>query len=132
MSLKAAFAEVLRAMRSSRGLTQAQMAETSSRTYLSKLERGQSSLTVDKLDSLSRTFGLSPLTLIAVTLGAGAEASLEDLRNRLDAELLDLEHSGVLGELGLELTARMKTTPSRMPAASRSASAEQGELQFNH
>lgn len=39
MSLKKAFAAVLKAMRAGRGLTQRNLAEVSSRTYVSKLER---------------------------------------------------------------------------------------------
>lgn len=59
MSLKKAFAAVLKAMRNSRGLTQKHLSDASSRTYLSELERGQSSLTLDKLQALSQTLGKS-------------------------------------------------------------------------
>lgn len=102
MSLKTAFASVLKAMRNSRGLTQKHLSEASSRTYLSKLERGQSSLTLDKLYALSQTLELSPLTLVAITLGTENREPLYDLINRLEIELLDLRHAGVLSELGIE------------------------------
>lgn len=42
MSLKTGFATVLKAMRVSRGLTQKHMADSTSRTYMSKLEQGRS------------------------------------------------------------------------------------------
>lgn len=45
MSVKNAFVAVLKAMRAGKGLTQRNLAEFSSRTYASKLERGQSSPT---------------------------------------------------------------------------------------
>lgn len=55
MSLRKAFASVLRAMRASRGMTQRKLAEASIRTYLSRLERGQSSPTVEMVTALSGT-----------------------------------------------------------------------------
>ncbi len=60
MSLRIGFATVLKALRISRGLTQKHMAEASSRTYMSKLEQGRSSPTLDKLTALSDTLGAQP------------------------------------------------------------------------
>lgn len=42
LSLKNAFAAVLKAMRAGKGLTQSNLAEVSNRTFVSKLERAQS------------------------------------------------------------------------------------------
>lgn len=84
MSLKTAFAAVLKSMRTSRGLTQKHLSDASSRTYLSKLERAQSSLTLDKLQAISQTLELSPLTLLAITLGSQTRAPLRDLLNKLE------------------------------------------------
>jgi transcriptional regulator with XRE-family HTH domain len=53
MSLKIAFASVLKAMRAGKGLTQRNLAEVSSRTYVSKLERAQSSPTLEMITALS-------------------------------------------------------------------------------
>lgn len=53
MSLKSSFAVVLRALRSKRNISQRDFADTTSRTYLSKLEAGRSSVTLDKLEQLS-------------------------------------------------------------------------------
>lgn len=108
MSLKTAFAAVLKSMRTSRGLTQKHLSDASSRTYLSKLERAQSSLTLDKLDAISQTLGLSPLTLVAITLGTESRASLRDLLNRLETELFDLKHTGVLKDLEIDFEAVTK------------------------
>ena len=47
MSLKNAFAAVIKAMRAEKGLTQRNLAEVSSRTYVSKIERGQSRPTLE-------------------------------------------------------------------------------------
>lgn len=108
MSLKTAFAAVLKAMRNSRGLTQNQLSDASSRTYLSKLERTQSSLTLDKLQAISQTLELSPLTLVAITVATESHAPLRELLNRLEAELVDLRYSGVLKELGIDFEVVMK------------------------
>ncbi|MNJ58229.1 helix-turn-helix protein [compost metagenome] len=53
MALKSSFAVVLRALRSKRNISQREFADTTSRTYLSKLESGKSSVTLDKLEQLS-------------------------------------------------------------------------------
>lgn len=105
MWLKIAFAAVLKAMRSSRGLTQEHLSNASSRTYLSKLERAQSSLTLDKLEAISRTLELSPLTLVAITLGTESRTPLRNLLSRLETELLDLRSSGVLKDLDIAFEA---------------------------
>ena len=68
MTLKASFASVLRALRSKRNITQRDFADTTSRTYLSKLELGKSSITLDKLGQVSRRLELSPITLLTLTL----------------------------------------------------------------
>lgn len=68
MTLKASFAKVLRALRAKRNISQREFADTTSRTYLSKLEAGKSSITLDKLQQLSDRLGLSPLTLLTLTI----------------------------------------------------------------
>lgn len=99
MTLKASFASVLRALRSKRNITQRDFADTTSRTYLSKLELGKSSITLDKLDQVSRRLELSPLTLLTLTLseehGVPASRFIQGLR----AELTELEYDGGLPEL---------------------------------
>jgi transcriptional regulator with XRE-family HTH domain len=64
MSIRTAVATVLKAMRKARGLSQRDLAEVSSRTYVSKLERGQSSPTLEMMATLSAPLGLSSLTLM--------------------------------------------------------------------
>lgn len=99
MSLKIAFAAVLKAMRASRGLTQRNLAEVSSRTYVSKLERGYSSPTLDMLFTLSGPLNVNPLTLIAITLSAESGESVTTLLRRAQEEVADLVQEGVLNAL---------------------------------
>lgn len=48
MDIKQAFALALKTVRKDRGLTQEDFSETSSRTYISTLERGKKSITLEK------------------------------------------------------------------------------------
>ncbi|MFL1526238.1 helix-turn-helix domain-containing protein [Pseudomonas sp. O230] len=99
MSLKIAFAAVLKAMRANRGLTQRNLAEVSSRTYVSKLERGYSSPTLEMLTTLSVPLNVNPLTLIAITLSAESGESVTTLLRRAQEEIADLAQAGVLNAL---------------------------------
>jgi transcriptional regulator with XRE-family HTH domain len=101
MSLKTGFATVLKAMRISRGLTHKRMAEASSRGYMSKLEQGRSSPTVDKLTVISDALGLSPLTLFALTLSVESGQSIDSLLQRLKADIADLDANDALRALGI-------------------------------
>jgi transcriptional regulator with XRE-family HTH domain len=99
MSVKNAVAVVLKAMRKARGLSQKNLAEVSSRTYVSKLERGQSSPTLEMMSTLSTPLGLSPLGLVALTLATETGHSITSLINHVESELEELAQSGVLKEL---------------------------------
>ncbi|MCF5167524.1 helix-turn-helix domain-containing protein [Pseudomonas congelans] len=134
MSLKTAFAAVLKAMRNSRGLTQKYLSDASSRTYLSKLERAQSSLTLDKLQALSQTLELSPLTLVAITVATESRAPLRDILNRLETELVDLRRSGVLKDLGIDfevVTKAPRAATRVQPDKTTMSTSLQAELLFS-
>lgn len=66
MTLKASFVTVLRALRAKRNISQREFADTTSRTYLSRLEAGKSSITLDKLQQLSDRPGPQPTDAIDV------------------------------------------------------------------
>ncbi|WP_338744554.1 helix-turn-helix transcriptional regulator [Pseudomonas putida] len=99
MSLKSSFAIVLRALRSQRKITQRDFGDTS-RTFLSKLEGGKSSLTLDKLEQVSQRLGVSSLTLLTLTLGLESGRSSAELIDDLRLEIENLERDG--GLTGLE------------------------------
>lgn len=67
MNIKEAFGSALKKARNARGLTQEGFSDVSSRTYLSTLERGLKSPTIEKVDVLAKTLGIHPLTLLALT-----------------------------------------------------------------
>lgn len=86
--MKVAFAKALKNARKSRELTQEDFSDVSSRTYLSSLERGQKSPTLDKLQTLAQTIGIHCLSLIALTyLYSEKEKDLETLLLRIKNEV---------------------------------------------
>lgn len=64
MELKQAFGQALRKIRAMRGLTQEDFADVSSRTYMSTLERGIKSPTLDKLVEIAAKMDVHPLSLL--------------------------------------------------------------------
>lgn len=64
MELHEAFGQALRRQRKAKGLSQEAFTRVSSRTYLSELERGLKNPTLDKIEELSSTMGIHPLTLL--------------------------------------------------------------------
>ncbi|MEW9901922.1 helix-turn-helix domain-containing protein [Pseudomonas putida] len=124
MTLKASFANVLRALRSKRNITQRDFADTTSRTYLSKLELGKSSITLDKLEQISSRLELSPLTLLTLTLSEDTGRSASDLMSKMRAELDELQHDG--GLLGLSIKLEDSST-IQLPGRRHSRAVKPGE-----
>ncbi|MFJ6089084.1 helix-turn-helix domain-containing protein [Pseudomonas chlororaphis] len=67
MELNTAFGQVLRAIRQQKGLTQEDFSNVSSRTYLSTLERGLKSPTIEKIAQLAGVLDVHPATLLLAT-----------------------------------------------------------------
>lgn len=80
--MRTGFAKALRKARKAQGLTQEDFSSVSSRTYLSSLERGQKSPTLDKIDALSQTLGIHFLSLL--TLTCMYSGKMEDVESLLD------------------------------------------------
>lgn len=70
-----------------------------SRRIVSKLERGQSSPTLEMMSTLSSPLGLSPLALVALTLAAESGQSISSLIMHAEREIDELSQAGVLKEL---------------------------------
>ena len=83
MNTKYAFALALKKVRTAKKLTQEDFSDISSRTYLSTLERGLKSPTLDKLDALAGAMKIHPVTLILLTY-----LELEEHLNKI--ELIEL------------------------------------------
>lgn len=67
MDTRKAFGNALRVARKSLCLRQEDFSITSSRTYLSSLERGLKSPTLEKINLLSERMEIHPLTLMTLT-----------------------------------------------------------------
>lgn len=94
MELKQALAQALRSVRTRRGLTQEDLGDVSSRTYISTLERGLKSPTLEKLVELAVRMDVHPLSLLTeVFLLTGKETDIEVLfalvRKDLDSLNID-------------------------------------------
>lgn len=91
MDLKKSFGEALRKIRISRRLTQEDFSPVSSRTYLSTLERGVYSPTIEKLDAIASVLGVHPVTVLAACyMNADPGLSAEALLHRLEYELKEI------------------------------------------
>lgn len=85
---KQAFGNALRDMRYRRQLTQEDFSQVSSRTYLSTLERGMYSPTLDKIDELASVLQVHPLSLVALYhLNRHPDTSLDQLLQTVRQDL---------------------------------------------
>jgi transcriptional regulator with XRE-family HTH domain len=85
------FAAALRTARLARGLSQEDLSELSSRTYVSTLERGGKSPTLMKVEQLASMMGIHPLSLLVLAYSKSPSAA--DVREALslaEAELRDI------------------------------------------
>ena len=91
--MRVAFAKALKDTRKSRGLTQEDFSDVSSRTYLSMLERGKKSPTLDKIQTIAQTIGIHCLSLMALTyLYSEEEKDLDTLLLRVRNEVESVNH----------------------------------------
>lgn len=96
MGLLERFGAGLKKVRKSRGLTQEDFSDVSSRTYLSSLERGLKSPTISKIDELSAVMGVHPISLLALAYLPESEEGRKELWDRVNAEMLSFD--GNFGE----------------------------------
>jgi len=88
MQTNKAFGAALRKVRAAKGLTQEDFVMVSSRTYISTLERGLKSPTLDKVNDIAGVAGLHPLTILAMTyLNGMTSKSAAGLLAKIAAEV---------------------------------------------
>ena len=92
MDVRQALAGALKTIRSARGLTQEDFSNVSSRTYLSTLERGLKSPTMDKMQALAEVLDVHPLTVMALTFITAENSSADELLAKVKQELRALGH----------------------------------------
>lgn len=87
MRLLERFGAGLQRARKTRGLTQEDFSEVSSRTYLSSLERGLKAPTISKLEEIASILGLHPLSLLALAYLPATQDERQELCERVTAEI---------------------------------------------
>lgn len=88
MELNIAFGLALRQIRTSKNLTQEDFSTVSSRTYLSTLERGLKSPTLEKIEQLAGALDVHPLTILVATyVDKDNHNEVEELFQKIREEL---------------------------------------------
>lgn len=88
MELNTAFGLALKKVRHSKKLTQEDFSGSSSRTYLSSLERGRKSPTLEKVDQLAGVLDVHPLTiLVAAYMEKEGRTDIHSLLKKVSDEL---------------------------------------------
>jgi transcriptional regulator with XRE-family HTH domain len=90
MSLRKGFAAALRDARKHKDLTQEDFSNVSSRTYLSSLERGIKSPTIDKVDKIASVIGIHPVTLLVLAYSRSEGTDIQQLFSRVISETKSL------------------------------------------
>ncbi len=91
MNLNEALANALKQTRHKKGLTQEDFSVVSSRTYMSTLERGLKSPTVEKLEKISSVIDIHPLTILAIAyMEKGGYKDIELLFEAIKSEVEDI------------------------------------------
>ncbi|MBI3897511.1 MAG: helix-turn-helix transcriptional regulator [Gammaproteobacteria bacterium] len=89
MKTKLALGRALKEIRKARELTQEDFSVVSSRTYMSTLERGMKSPTIEKIEAIAETMKVHPLTLLAFAyVKAGNYRNADELFKKIRAELV--------------------------------------------
>ena len=83
------FGNALRAVRKARGLSQETFGIQSSRTYVSTLERGLKSPTLNKIDELAEVMGVHPITLLVLAYAdLNQQSSMTAILKTVNSELV--------------------------------------------
>lgn len=91
MKTKIAFGKSLKELRNAKRVTQEDFSVVSSRTYISLLERGQKSPTIEKVEALAKVLKVHPVSLLYLTfLYAGGHRDVESLFERIRSDLKEV------------------------------------------
>lgn len=87
MTAQYSLATALKVVRKARGLSQEAFSDVSSRTYLSSLERGLKSPTLNKLAELCEVMEIHPLTLLTLAYGGSGQRKIDQLLSQVRKEI---------------------------------------------
>ncbi|MCA8264004.1 helix-turn-helix transcriptional regulator [Burkholderia multivorans] len=87
---KPSLPDALRRIRKTRGLSQEAFSDVSSRTYLSSLERGLKSPTLNKIEDVCAVLDVHPLTLLVLAYAGSDPKSIHELMDQIAREVSSL------------------------------------------
>ena len=91
MDIKKSIGLAIKQARNAKKITQEDFSGISSRTYVSTLERGLYSPTVEKIDAIAKVIGIHPLTLLTLSYLVDInETDPTNLLNQVQVELNQL------------------------------------------
>lgn len=91
MDIKKGFAFALKKIRKAKKLTQEDFSDSSSRTYLSTLERGLKSPTLEKVNAIAETLEVHPLTLLTLAYVKTGKESREEILDNVKDQIRQIE-----------------------------------------
>ncbi|PMX17789.1 MULTISPECIES: helix-turn-helix domain-containing protein [unclassified Pseudomonas] len=100
MQLRIALAGAIRALRMQRQLRHEDLSDASVKSKLSALERGETSITLEKFDSLAEALRIEPLALLAICMSTKLNTPYPVLLDAASKQLQAFEKQG-----GLEILA---------------------------
>lgn len=88
MEIQKALGLAIKEIRLSKQLTQEFFSDVSSRTYMSVLENGKKSPSVEKIESLAHAMGVHPMTIFTLSyLIADEGLTLDELQSKIIDEI---------------------------------------------
>ncbi|MBD8602506.1 transcriptional regulator [Pseudomonas sp. CFBP 8771] len=105
MHIKIALAGTLRALRLNRRMRYEQLSEASGRSKISALERGETSITLEKFESLAEALEINPLALMALCMSARLDTPYQKLIEDAYEQLRLFEADGGMGLLSEQFSA---------------------------
>lgn len=91
MQLRRAYANTLRFLRERKGLNQLELAGAVDASYISRLEHGESAVTIETNESLAEALEITPLAVLALVHGAKRGVSAREMLKQASEELQRLE-----------------------------------------
>ncbi|MBH3469962.1 helix-turn-helix domain-containing protein [Pseudomonas putida] len=91
MSLRIAYASALRFLRKRSEVSQQQLAPAANPSYVSRLEAGARSVTLDVSQELAKALDVDPLTLLVLAYAAERDQTPQEVVHHLLGELSELD-----------------------------------------
>lgn len=122
MALRKAFSDALKFARGRKKLSQLDLAQAVDASYVSRLESGQSSATLDVCEQLATALGLNPVSLLALAYAADKDMTPQEVLSRVVSELDALDF----------LNARIASDDIQHPITAKGTETTRAVLDLKH